>query len=258
MSSLSSGPIGREIRIFDTLPSTNAYALNELSKTSPKEGSVIFAWFQTQGRGQIGRSWHSEAGKNCCFSTILFPRIRAKDHFSLNIAFSLGICDSLNKYLPVEVRLKWPNDLYCQGRKLGGILIQNTLQGEMITSTVAGAGINVNQKTFPADLPNPGSIYLLTGLEIDPLELLTEYLAPGLNLRYKALLQGSFHSLREDYNAMLFGIGETFRFTRRPGDVQFEAKILGIDDTGQLVVDGEDGVQKFGTGMLSLDPNSIR
>ena len=104
---------------FDELDSTNSYAIELLSKNKPSEGTVISAWNQAKGRGQIGSSWESEAGKNLTISLILYPTfLPIKQQFLLNQAISLSIYDFISRFIKNGVSIKWPNDILLNGKKV--------------------------------------------------------------------------------------------------------------------------------------------
>jgi BirA family biotin operon repressor/biotin-[acetyl-CoA-carboxylase] ligase len=153
--------------------STNAEALRILSKTKPADGFMVFADYQTAGRGQYGRNWHSEAGKNLLFS-LIFENLnfKAEELFRIHVATSLSILSILKNEGLESLAVKWPNDIYCQGKKLGGLLVQNQFKGKQCESSIIGIGLNVNQQQFPSDL-NACSLSLLTGktYEREPLAI---------------------------------------------------------------------------------------
>ena len=114
---------------------------------------------QYAGRGQVGTQWESEKGKNLTASILLYPSfISPTNQFNLSIAVSLGIRDALHNILKQEVWIKWPNDIYVNNKKIGGILIENILQGSTWKYAIIGIGINVNQTAFSTDAKNPTSI----------------------------------------------------------------------------------------------------
>ena len=124
--------IGKVLRHFPQLGSTNQYAVEIVSKSNPTEGTVISTFHQPAGRGQIGRKWESEPHKNLTLSIIFYPRFLAPtQQFILNQAISLGLVDFITKYIAKGVKVKWPNDIYVQDRKIAGILLQNTLNNQL-------------------------------------------------------------------------------------------------------------------------------
>ena len=142
--------VGRNVIRLDTVNSTNTYATNQLAKSRLPEGTAIVAAEQTQGRGYSGNQWKSEKGMNLLLSVVLYPVFLApRQHFFLNQVASLAIAETLQAYLPVkDVKIKWPNDVFIGDKKAAGILIENSVKGNIIQHAVPGMGINVNQTEF--------------------------------------------------------------------------------------------------------------
>ena len=210
---------------FPTLDSTNRYALNLISKSNPSEGTLISTDNQSAGRGQIGSKWESEAGKNLTLSIILYPQfLIPSQQFLLNQAISLGLYDFLSSYLPKGLKIKWPNDLYVEDRKIAGILLQNTLSSQKIQSSVAGLGTNINQTVFSKELPNASSLALENNREYALSKLFTP-LCLALERRYLQLKSGRAHLLQQDYLQNLFRFMEEGLF-RNPAVRSSTAKLL--------------------------------
>lgn len=159
-----------EITVLDSCRSTSS------EFTDPdrfRHGAVIATREQTAGRGQRGNSWEAEPGKNLTFSMLLRPRgLHAARQFELSMVVSLAIADAIDALLPQGVRtaVKWPNDIYIGMEKVCGILIENRLAGPFIEYSVAGIGININQRRFLSDAPNPTSVILHNGGRENSLE----------------------------------------------------------------------------------------
>ena len=131
--------IGKVVIQLPKVDSTNLYAQSLVAKSKPSEGTVISTYNQRAGRGQIGRKWESEPGKNIAFSVILYPGFLAiRQQFLLNQMVSLAVLDLVAKYTEKAVKVKWPNDIYIEDGKVCGILIQNTLAGRRIQSSSGG------------------------------------------------------------------------------------------------------------------------
>ena len=132
-----------------------------------ENNTVIQAVNQTAGRGQKGNSWESAPGKNATFSHLIKqPRVAVKEQFFLSEAVSLAIVDALENYA-TGFKIKWPNDIYYGDSKICGILIEVSLNSTGIEHVVAGIGINVNQRLFISDAPNPISLVKITGEKTD-------------------------------------------------------------------------------------------
>ena len=138
-------------------------------------GTVVTAAAQTAGRGQRGNSWESLPGANITMSMLIEPRdVTASQQFAVSEVVSLAVVDTLREFLgdDAPVAVKWPNDIYWNDRKICGILIENVLCGTRILRSVVGIGLNVNQREFLSDAPNPVSMYQIAGHEFDVEEVL--------------------------------------------------------------------------------------
>lgn len=217
--------------------STNAYALELLSKSKPAEGTVISTQHQTAGRGQIGSTWESEPNKNISLSAIFYPDFLAvKDQYLLNIFVSLAVLDFVNNCLPERpVSIKWPNDIYVGKLKIAGILLQNSLINNQIRSTVVGIGININQTTFLTNPPNPTSLSLESG-QVFNLEELIPTLCEFLESRFLQLKAGKIVPLQHEYLQHLYRFAIPANYRRANGE-SFTGTITGIDEIGRLKLD---------------------
>lgn len=238
--------IGKVLLQYPELASTNLTATELLSKNNPDDGTVISTWRQTAGRGQIGSKWESAPDKNLSFSVILYPdQLQPRQQFLISQVVSLGVWDGLIQYIPTGLKIKWPNDIYVKDKKIGGILIQNALSGHKIQSVIAGIGINVNQKTFSDNLPNPISLCTITMQEMNLSQLLSE-VCTSLDLRYRQLKNGQIDAIQKDYLRHLYHMNQWQRFERTEDGTVFNGKIAGVAGTGQLEVLTADGVERFG------------
>ena len=156
----------RILRVAETA-STNSLLRELVIKESLAEGSVVVADFQTAGRGQIGNTWESEAGKNLMFSLVLYPTcIPANRQFLISQIAALSVKEALDLYAD-HITVKWPNDIYWKDKKICGMLIENDLSGHNLYCSIIGIGINLNQTVFRGDAPNPVSLFQIIGKERD-------------------------------------------------------------------------------------------
>jgi len=215
--------------------STNTFLKNLVSNSKPlPEGTVIMAESQYAGRGQQQNGWHSQAGKNLTFSLLLNPSfLPVTQQFDLTRVISLGVFNALEALLGDRLKIKWPNDIYYGDKKLGGILIENLLQGSLIKQAVIGIGINVNQLEFPDWVPNPISINQILQQDYD-LQLLLSQICRHIEAWYLKLRAGKTELIREAYLNSMYWLNETHLF-RSNGDV-FSGKIKNIENNGLLVV----------------------
>ena len=220
---------------FDTLGSSN----DEACKPQYVEGDIILAERQTAGRGQRGHTWESREGENLTFSLLLEPLfLPPSEQFLISECVALGVCDALLHY-GIEAQIKWTNDIYIGDRKLAGILIEHKLQGSALARTVAGIGLNVNQKAFSDDLPNPISMAQATGREFDREEVL-QTVATSLMARYEQLREGGAKELQTDYHQRLYHLGQEHCYALPDGS-RFRGIIRGVEPTGALRIENERG-----------------
>lgn len=237
--------IGKKVIYLPTCHSTNKVAEKLLSESDIPEGTLIITQNQTHGKGQLDNSWESEPGKNLTLSIILFPDfLKIQHQFYLNIIISLGIYDVLNNLLSQTdskhiMKIKWPNDIIADEKKICGILIKNFIKNNEIDSCIAGIGLNVNQRSFISKKAT--SVNLLTGTEYDLNTVLNELIL-SLEAYYLKLKEKQFDYLKKAYLKNLFWINEEHKFS--DGE-PFKGKITGIDDHGRLMINTDYGVRFF-------------
>lgn len=164
--------------------------------------------------------------------------VEAGEQFALSRAVSLGIVDCLRRHVDGEVRIKWPNDIYVGERKICGILIENTVSGRSISRSVIGVGLNVNQRRFLSDAPNPVSIWQLIGVDSN-VGLLSEELADDIARRLEQM-EREVESTEAEYAGCLWR-GEGFHWFKTPEGEKFEASIEGVGPTGVMSLRRRDG-----------------
>ena len=235
------------IERFDSLESTNKYC-EVLDLTQVEDFSCFWALEQTAGIGQRGNHWHSAPRQNLTFSLVLHPVfLPADNQFRLTQALALAICDFLS---PLTIHhspcIKWPNDIYIDGRKICGTLVSTRLVGTQIASAVCGIGLNVNQREFPDWVPNPTSISLLTGAHYE-LEPLLQQLLVCIERRYNDLKTSL--DLEDEYLSHLLNLGIEASYDYQ-GE-RLRAIITGVDPHGRLQLTASDG-QSLSCGMKEI------
>ena len=229
----------------DTCPSTMSYAA-ALPEAETPHGTVVIAREQTAGRGQRGNSWESEPGANLTFSLNLRPQQwPAARQFELSMAVAVGVCRALRRALPpdADVRVKWPNDIYAGNRKMVGILIENTISGSLITRSIAGIGINVNQTIFRSSAPNPVSMAQLAGHPYDLDTLLSSVVTEILHTAENALTSPTH--LTDEYHTLLWrNDGKLYKWLDTATLRIFEASIERVDPAGPLILRFPDGTPR--------------
>lgn len=171
-SHLTTQWLGRDLRCFDELGSTNSEAA-ALAQAGASHGTVVVADRQSAGRGRRQRTWHSPGGENLYLSALLRPQWKASDPRPVSLAAGVGLAEALAPRLPTPPLLKWPNDVLAGGKKLAGILVEGAMQAEHVEWVIVGIGVNVNTAEFPAELATIAeSLGRLVGRELDRGEVL--------------------------------------------------------------------------------------
>ena len=234
--------LGKNTIYLPSCHSTNDTAAEIIQNAQAFDGTIVITSDQTSGRGQRGNTWETLPGQNITMSVILKPDfLNASQQFSLNIAISLGIYAFLSKYISEELKIKWPNDIYVGNRKMGGVLIENTLSGSRISFAIVGIGLNINQLEFSEN--RTISLRLATRKDEFALESLIEELCICLEKYYLQLKSGKVSVLKQQYLNRLYRYQETHYFRRN--DQRFLGKIVGIADNGPLMVEIDGEVNYF-------------
>lgn len=166
--------IGRQIAYFDEITSTNDYA-KEWAKEGAREGTLVVAETQMNGRGRLGRNWHSPKGTGIWMSLVLRPQLEIHQIPQLTLIAGLSMCEAIRGATGLEAGIKWPNDIVVEGKKVCGILAEAGLQGGTLNYVVVGVGVNVNTEVFSEDLPYASSLRLLGDKEYDRVHVLVAF-----------------------------------------------------------------------------------
>lgn len=221
--------------------STNNYLKELLQTQNVDEGTVVWADFQSAGKGQRGNGWESEAGKNILFSIVLFPGfIKAGEQFILSQIVSLAVANCLQEYTE-GISIKWPNDIYWNEKKICGILLENTILEDNIGHSVAGIGININQENFRSDAPNPVSLKQITNRDYN-LEEIVKTVVDNINVYYQQINIGKTDSLIKQYKESLFRKDGYHLYN--DGLSNFLARIQDVDSSGILILKTKEGEER--------------
>ena len=220
---------------IDETDSTNSWLQKRLAADERSDANlVIWAEYQTAGRGCGTNRWESERGENLTFSMLIHPKeLPATQQFHLSMAISLAICEAIGQYIG-DVSIKWPNDIYWRNGKIGGILIENTLKGNIIMESIIGIGLNVNQRVFKSDAPNPVSMWQICEHETDREALLKEILEA-----FERILDSK---IREQYLSKLYRRKGYHPYADKEG--AFMAEIVTVEDDGHLVLHDDNGKER--------------
>lgn len=238
-----------KVNWLEEIDSTNSEANRHRHESS--DFTVWAARFQTAGRGQRGNSWESSRGENLTFSILLKPlNFLSNRQFELSQVVALGVVHYLHTK-GLEAKIKWPNDIYIGDRKVCGILIENVLSGDTLSVSVAGVGVNLNQKVFRSDAPNPTSV----ALEIERIGGSPEWMEDAQELTlllgqiailYEHLL---YHNGKEEierlYLSSLYRKDELHLYEDLTTSEVFEGYIRGVEPNACLRIERADGGFKY-------------
>lgn len=229
-------PSATIIRLEET-DSTNTYLRQHASQMEAWM-TVVTAEYQTAGRGQGVHTWESNRSENLLFSVLTHPvMVPVRSQFLLSEAGALALKEVLDGYTD-GITLKWPNDIYWNDRKLSGTLIETSIGGGRIKNCVFGIGLNVNQKTFESDAPNPVSLAQILGHDIDREQLFKQIVA-AFEKYYRMLENRQYDAISALYHEALYRRQGFYMY--EDGDGRFEGAIVEVGDDGLLVLRDRDG-----------------
>jgi BirA family biotin operon repressor/biotin-[acetyl-CoA-carboxylase] ligase len=232
--------LGKNLIYLPTCHSTNDIARQLVDKNQAPEGTIVITNNQSAGKGQRGNSWQTEPGENLTFSMIYFPHfLTAEGSFWFTIITSLALREALESY-GIQIKIKWPNDIYVGKKKLGGILIENVIDNRKINFSIIGIGLNVNQQHF--NVPDAISLYNITNRNYNLQNVLEEVSIAHEQL-YLQLKKGRYDHLKSLYLKHLLGINEELKF-KIDGDY-VAGVIRGIDDVGRLKLELAGTIEYF-------------
>jgi BirA family transcriptional regulator, biotin operon repressor / biotin---[acetyl-CoA-carboxylase] ligase len=246
---------------LDSVDSTNNYAFKQLHAGLAHHGTAYFAREQIAGKGQRGKTWLAAKDSSLILSIVIDPRpLLLTQQFQLSACVAISVCDFFRRYGSDSTRIKWPNDLYWQDRKAGGILIENIIGGQRSETgpstslsltqnsqtptinpqasshwlwSVIGIGININQEIFSEELKNPVSLKQITGRDFSPVEMAKElFLIVDNNFNH--LITSGFETIYSSYLSFLYKKNE--RIKLKKGSRVFEATIKSVSPAGKLIV----------------------
>ncbi len=219
---------------LNSVDSTNNYAMQQAKSGLVQHGTAYFAHEQTAGKGQRNKHWLSSKDENIILSVVLdTSALLLSQQISLNIVAALAALNLFNNYTTKNFKIKWPNDIYWQDRKTGGILIETIIAGDAFKLAVAGFGLNINQTAFDANLKNPVSLKQITGETYNIMEMASA-LCVILQKKFSELKDGRFRNLMEEYNKNLYKKNEVVKFKK---DTRvFDGRIIDVDESGRLIV----------------------
>ncbi len=237
--------VGQNAIFLPEVESTNSYAIALLKNVNLLEGTVIYSTNQTKGRGQRGNIWISGPGLNLAVSYILKPTFLSIDKlYYMYIISALAVHDLMAEMLDssqFDIKIKWPNDILVNSKKIAGILNENFLNSMIANTSVVGIGININQEDFRG-LQNVTSLKMMDSKEHDS-SLVLRALNRHLENYYLKLKGQNYETLLKKYYAHFFKIGELQLFIMNDQEKEFIVK--GINEKGLLNLTDKSGKEHY-------------
>lgn len=225
-----------QAQVLQEATSTNTL-LKQMALSGAPAGSLCLCETQTAGKGRLGRSWHSPAGQGLWLSVLLRPRIQPEQAPLVTLCAALAMAQAVNEATGLDARIKWPNDLVLEGKKLCGILLEIGFSGEGIDYIVVGTGLNVGHNAYPAELAHQATSIADHMTPPSRRELLVRYLA-ALEETITRLENEGFAALAEAYRTRSCTLGSMVKVS---GSEEFTGLAEDIDETGALLVRDESG-----------------
>ena len=215
------------------MDSTNNYAMAMVQKGTANSGDAIFAMEQSSGKGRRGKTWKSQTGENILLTVIAQMQwLPVQKQFHLSMAAALACHDFFSKHTKENIKIKWPNDIFVNDRKAGGILIENVIKGNLWQWAIIGIGLNINQGNFEKDKLKATSLAQITGQHYDVIELSRDLHEIVLK-RLRALRSGEVSKMLVEYNENLFCRNKTVKLKK--GNIVFETEIERVSASGDLI-----------------------
>ncbi len=248
-SLLAESLFSNSIIIHDSLESTNSTA-KELYKQGACDGTAVLAEEQTAGRGRMDRKWISPSGKNILLSLLLKPSIQVEKIYTLTLALAVAVIDAVRIVSGLSAMIKWPNDVYLNRKKIGGILTEFRIKGSKPEYVILGLGLNVNWCPDNEILFPSTSLNREFGEELSRNELLAHILL-NFDSLYNRILNNDIKDFHERCNDISLVTGNDVSINVQ-GEI-IHGRAIGIDTEGALLIKGADGeIKKVLNGDVSL------
>lgn len=219
--------------VLEKVDSTNNYAMGLIQKGVANSGDAVFALEQTAGKGRRGKRWESLKGQNIVLTIISEMKwLPVLNQFQLSVAAAMACHQFLSTQIKNEIKVKWPNDIFINDSKAGGILIENIIKGNKWQWAIIGIGLNINQEEFGSENLRAISLKQLTGKSFAVKSLAKELHEKVLE-KISDLKTGRFNKMLETYNENLFARNKKVRLKK--GNIVFETTVQQVSASGELI-----------------------
>ena len=238
-SRLRTERMGRQIRYFSRIDSTNQYA-KRIAEEGASDETLIIADEQTAGKGRSGRTWVTPPSEAIAFTLLLRPKLSPDRISMVTLVMGLAVVNAVNALYDVDAGIKWPNDVVIGGRKLCGILTEMSAEVSRVNYIVIGVGINANQTSFPEEIRKIAtSLKLELGHAVNRAELIARVMTEFERLYAGFEAQGDLGPVVQEYNELCLNTGNKVRVLDPNGE--YNGTSRGINSLGELLVETEDG-----------------
>lgn len=236
---------------LDEINSTNEYALNLISSNKQVEWTIVLANFQTMGKGQGPNIWQSEKKANILMSIILKPEfMKPSEQYILNMSICNAIANILKEMSKIEIKIKWPNDIILNDKKIGGILIQNIISSSQIKYSVVGIGLNINQEVFPDEMGHASSLAKETSKQYS-LKQITNLLLEKIYSNFNKLKIHQSKDIIQEFNLNLWKRNQKVAALNKFNE-NVELIIYGVSEKGELIASIDKKIKKIIHGDIKL------
>jgi len=243
--------LGNKIYSYNEIDSTNNEAKKK-AEDGATQGTLIITECQNGGRGRRGKKWISPSGSGIWMSFVLRPTIHPYGASMITLVAALAVVGALKSINDLECKIKWPNDIVVNGKKICGILTEMSSELDAVNYVIIGIGINVNISEFDEEISDiASSIFLETGHMVKRSQVIADF-AKCFEEYYKIFMQtGDMSGLIKEYNGLLINVGREVKISNI--NSQFIGNAIGINEKGELLVKKQDGsIEKIMSGEVSV------
>ncbi len=241
----------RPLLFLDETASTNDIAKN-YANNDCEDGFLVVADNQSAGKGRLGRVWQCEKSVALCMSVVLKPDIMPYEAPQITLIAGIACAKAINRITGLDSKIKWPNDIIINGKKVTGILTEMSAEIERVKYVVVGIGVNINNESFSDEIKNKAtSVFIETGVKHKRSVFADEIIRELFSV-YKIYCEKGLSALVDEYNSLCINIG---KYVKTSGREEIEGKALGINDKGEILIETDSGIKSVFSGEVSLRLN---
>ncbi len=242
--------LGKKVYYFDEIDSTNEYA-KKLINDNIDEGTLIVADSQNKGKGRLDRKWLSNKGDGIFLSLILKPNIELFSIMQVTLLAGISVCNAIKSCTGLDAKIKWPNDIIIDNKKVCGILTEINAQIDKISYVILGIGINVNNSKFDVALENKAtSIFLQINKKFERQKIIATFLQDFESKYFKYIKEKDFSLFLNDYKELCLNIDKDVKIIYNKKEII--GKVIDISSLGEIILETKEGILKISSGEVSL------